>query len=938
MPPNLGTQLGDSDLTQRPWTAKCVCGKQFMQPNSYALHVGCCAHFKRRLSQRLSDAKQRNREVSSLPNPHSSQGVDGPINNPNERPIRPGPWAKKRRPAWLDDENLDVDNISPPSPIDAQAVASSSVPAPTTAVILANAQTNGQSESLPDHHLAQLGKGHRTKKLSYKVKPKTNFLPSSTLPISLFPSDALLQLPPPKRRLPVAPVNEEPDEEMETESSQSGPLPTVRIRTPSNKFGLYKIFNLGGSRDIPHDPDDSILPEDLHEREGLSFEESAKKVFDNSLQASRSEFYPFPNISAYRLGQWYWSDDREKSQRSFQDLLSIVGSEDFNPADVKGANWKKIDRDLAGSAYDIDDLDSKEWVDDGISWNSVSVTLQIPFSQYTENPGNHLFTIEGFHYRPLTPIIKAKLESSSGREYFQYHGSMKLALGTPGKWEGGASGRLVGEIYTSPAFLEAYEALQASPPEPKCTLLRHVVGLMFASDSTMLATFGTAKLWPLYMFFGNDSKYRRAKPTEQLFETVAYFEKLPDSFKDFFVGQSGKATIPPALLTHCQRELFHEQWRHLLDDEFIHAYCHGIVVTCYDGLERRFYPRILTYSADYPEKILLASIKNLGSYPCPRCNVTMKDVPAMGKRRDCTNRTRTARTDDEERQARVSKARSLIYDDHHPVTSSFLVGHLAYGSLIATNNAFSEKLSNHGFDLYKMLVVDVMHEVELGVWKAIFIQLLRLMEASNKGSLNTLDERYRGVPTFGRDTIRRFTNNVSEMKQLAARDWEDLLQARSLSKSVAFTGHANLDVLSRQCAIPAFEGLLPPPHNNRVLKLLFIFAQWHGLAKLRMHTDHTLHILDTLTTDLGNTVRDFAEKTCASFQTKELKREYQARKRRESKKEAQVKGKATSGKKKATGPAKGKQPARAAGAGKGKQPAKTAGSSKAKAHVRAPQP
>jgi hypothetical protein len=39
------------------------------------------------------------------------------------------------------------------------------------------------------------------------------------------------------------------------------------------------------------------------------------------------------------------------------------------------------------------------------------------------------------------------------------------------------------------------------------------------------------------------------------------------------------------------------------------------------------------------------------------------------------------------------------------------------------------------------------------------------------------------MPTFGRDTIRRFRNNISEMKQLAARDYEDLLQVRTLSAS-----------------------------------------------------------------------------------------------------------------------------------------------------------
>ena len=32
------------------------------------------------------------------------------------------------------------------------------------------------------------------------------------------------------------------------------------------------------------------------------------------------------------------------------------------------------------------------------------------------------------------------------------------------------------------------------------------------------------------------------------------------------------------------------------------------------------------------------------------------------------------------------------------------------------------------------------------------------------------------MPTFGRDTIRKFHSNASAMKKLAARDFEDLLQ------------------------------------------------------------------------------------------------------------------------------------------------------------------
>ena len=100
------------------------------------------------------------------------------------------------------------------------------------------------------------------------------------------------------------------------------------------------------------------------------------------------------------------------------------------------------------------------------------------------------------------------------------------------------------------------------------------------------------------------------------------------------------------------------------------------------------------------------------------------------------------------------------------------------------------------------------------------------------------------------------------MKKLAGRDFEDLLQ----------------------CAIPVFERLLPEPHNSHVMKLLFRMAEWHGLAKLRMHTEATLARLQQVTTDLGHLMRNFRNKTCAKFNTTELAREVEARNRRNARK------------------------------------------------------
>jgi hypothetical protein len=48
-----------------------------------------------------------------------------------------------------------------------------------------------------------------------------------------------------------------------------------------------------------------------------------------------------------------------------------------------------------------------------------------------------------------------------------------------------------------------------------------------------------------------------------------------------------------------------------------------------------------------------------------------------------------------------------------------------------------------------------------------------------------------------------------------------------------------------------------------------------------MHTDSTLAILDNVTTELGEQLRAFQKETCTRFPTRELKREAEARKRRQ---------------------------------------------------------
>ncbi|KAK0444525.1 uncharacterized protein EV420DRAFT_1277446, partial [Desarmillaria tabescens] len=86
------------------------------------------------------------------------------------------------------------------------------------------------------------------------------------------------------------------------------------------------------------------------------------------------------------------------------------------------------------------------------------------------------------------------------------------------------------------------------------------------------------------------------------------------------------------------------------------------------------------------------------------------------------------------------------------------------------------------------------------------------------------------VPKFGHYTIWKFTKDASALKQMAACDFEDLLQ----------------------CSLPCFEGLLPTAADNKIVQdLLFILSTWHRFAKLQIHTDTMLNIFSGVMKEAG---------------------------------------------------------------------------------------
>ena len=130
-------------------------------------------------------------------------------------------------------------------------------------------------------------------------------------------------------------------------------------------------------------------------------------------------------------------------------------------------------------------------------------------------------------------------------------------------------------------------------------------------------------------------------------------------------------------------------------------------------------------------------------------------------KRDLKRRETKIRVDDDRRHMLVETAREMIYEHgvrpgadnilellgSKALTPSrvsyqcFLILSASLFHISAIQNAFSERLSKYGFDFHSMFVVDLLHEFELGVWKATFTHLLRILYAQGGDGIQTLNKR-----------------------------------------------------------------------------------------------------------------------------------------------------------------------------------------------------
>jgi hypothetical protein len=294
--------------------------------------------------------------------------------------------------------------------------------------------------------------------------------------------------------------------------TQNPPPPQTRIRKVllTLRDTLQTTFNtLGLSRLYPRRPSfepDKFVPSSLL---STTCPATMQDTHSNILPPP----YPFPNMTVYRLMSWMNSGSSQKSETEITRLVKeVILAEDFDAKHLEDFSVRRslseLDSDPGGKKIEFSD-----------DWTQTSVTIEIPTKSKEEDARS--FSIPGFHFRPLVEVIRSAFVDIQANAF---HLSPFTRL-----WKDPLDDheeRIFDELYTSDSWLDAQDELQKLPREPGCTLERVVASLMFFSDATHLANFGTAKAWPLYMYFGNLTKYARSAPKSGACHLVGFLPSV----------------------------------------------------------------------------------------------------------------------------------------------------------------------------------------------------------------------------------------------------------------------------------------------------------------------------------------------------------------------------------------------------------------------------
>lgn len=393
--------------------------------------------------------------------------------------------------------------------------------------------------------------------------------------------------------------------------------PLIPYQMTPNDMCLFRVYPTKPSF-IPKDDGDILAVVDAPTLQGLEPSQAPDRTphgLGDSQITHENLYSAFSSPTAGLLMCWQYSGTNEKSGAELNRLWSsFIKDPQFQPSVGAGFNHEREKKRIEKYLHDNS---NPFHANHGWKTSSVSILLPHEGSKWPSgerDPSIPRLTIKDIYHRDITDVITSTFQDQTSSAFHM----MPFAE----YWQPDPKAdpiRVFGEAYSSPRCLEFYQSIDSLSRDPDDGLEHVIIPLMLWSDATQLGNFGNASLWPIYLLFGNQSKYTRVKPTAAACHHVAYiptvsdvsfhnqgiyspeYSQLPDEFQDEYSRhfQQGSSSD---VYTHCKRELMQAVWTLLLDDKFVQAYKDGLVMKFTDEVVRRGFPRFYTYGADYPEK------------------------------------------------------------------------------------------------------------------------------------------------------------------------------------------------------------------------------------------------------------------------------------------------------------------------------------------------
>lgn len=209
---------------------------------------------------------------------------------------------------------------------------------------------------------------------------------------------------------------------------------------------------------------------------------------------------------------WHYTGTNEKSGAELNRLWEFVTDPQFQPSVQDKFNHDRKKKIIENYLRNKSNLFQANH-----GWKTSSVSIQLPhegskWKLGERDPSIPWLTILGVHHCDITDVITSILQDEVA---LTFH-AMPFQ-----------------EFWQPDLMIDSFHSVHSLPWDPDDNLKHMVIPIMLWSDATHLANFGDASLWPVYLFFGNQSKYTHRKPTAAACHHIAYIPSVRCLSPDF---------------------------------------------------------------------------------------------------------------------------------------------------------------------------------------------------------------------------------------------------------------------------------------------------------------------------------------------------------------------------------------------------------------------